>query len=278
MVNIKISWINETSTYQVEKELDSFIDNFLSSLKQYLKLANIDIILIPFGLDPGFQKTLMKHRDYFQDPNDINNLDYIEDGFAVYIPNTLLKNRDLCLIVVKVYKFMRVSILHELYHLLFENDNFKRTYLPRNYVNEGPDFSYYLEDFFVEYLALEKNINKIFNEREDIEEYQKLNELTDGIISKSLQIYNGFKNHGGGDLKGLLISLLSCYYIFFSCWRVVKKFLLEHEIQFKELWDKILGLKELEFFKKILVDMRNIFIEENLSHISNKLQILFNQL
>lgn len=279
MDKIIINWINEIPGYEVEPELKEYFNNVLEDLKQFLNFSKFDFILIPFARNPGFEKTLEKHKDYFSNPSEIKYLNYIEDGFALYVPNSLLKDVDLCLIVAKVFKFMRVSILHELFHKVFENDSFKGIYMPGNYSREGYDFTTYLEEFFVEFLAIDLNKMEIFENKSLVEKYLELNEITEqSLCEKSLKIYEDFIVDGRNDLKTLLISLLSCYYIFFSCWRVIKGKIPELEVVFERLWSKIFDLKELEFFKKPMTNMMKIFINENLTEITDKMQILFNQL
>ncbi|KKM97093.1 hypothetical protein LCGC14_1171490, partial [marine sediment metagenome] len=63
-----------------------------------------------------------------------------------------------------------------------------------------------------------------------------------------------------------------------ASWRMVKENKPELEVYFKELWNKILNFKELEFFKKSLNDMMKIFLEEDIVQITDKMQILFNNL
>ncbi len=279
MDEIIINWINEIPGYEVEPELKEYFNNVLEDLKQFLNLSKLDFILIPFARNPGFEKTLEKHKDYFSNPSEIKYLNYIEDGFALYVPNSLLKDVDLCLIVAKVFKFMRVSILHELFHKVFENDSFKGIYMPGNYSREGDNFTTYLEEFFVEFLAIDLNKMEIFENKSMVEKYLELNEITEqSLCKKSLKIYESFIVDGRNDLKTLLISLLSCYSIFFSCVRVIKGKIPELEVVFEKLWSKISDLKELEFFKKPMTDMMKIFINENLTEITDKMQILFNQL
>lgn len=279
MENIKINWIIEIPDYEVEPELEEYLNKSLEDLKPFLNFSKLDLILIPFTRNPGFEKTLEKHKDYFSNPSKIKYLNYIEDGFALYVPNSLLKDVDLCLIVAKVFKFMRVSILHELFHKVFENDSFKGIYMAGNYSREGDNFTTYLEEFFVEFLAIDLNKMEIFENKSMVEKYLELNEITEqSLCEKSLKIYESFIVDGMNDLKTLLISLLSCYYIFFSCWRVIKGKIPELEVVFEKLWSKISDLKELEFFKKPMTDMMKIFINENLTEITDKMQILFNQL
>ena len=154
-----------------------------------------------------------------------------------------------------------------------------RRYLPGNYSREGNIFTIYLEEFFVEYCAIDLNKTEILENISTLEEYLELNEITEkNLCDKSLRIYKGFRTQGANDLKTLLISLLSCYYIYFSCWRVVKEKKPELEVLFEKLWGKILDLKDLEFFKKSLTDMKKIFINGNLTEITEKMKILFNQL
>ncbi len=276
---IKINWIIEIPDYQVEAELKMIIDKVLEDYKPYLNFSKLDIILIPFAINPGFKKTLEKHKLYFFNLSELKNQPFIENAFAVFVPDTLLKDLDLCLIFGKVFKYMRVSILHEMFHKLFENNNFKRKYMPGNYFREGTDFATYLEEFFVETLAIESNITYILNNKSNMDEYLELNDSNETIIIETtLKIYEGFKTHGGYDFKGLLISLLSCYFIFFSTWRVTMKTKPEFEDILKELWNKILDLKELEFFKKNMIKMQKIFIEEDVASITDKMQLLFNSL
>lgn len=276
---IKINWIIEIPDYQVETELEMIINKVFDDNKPYLNFSKLDIILIPFAINPGFKKTLEKYRLYFFNLNDLKNQPYNENAFALYVPDILLKDLDLCLIVAKVFKYMNVSILHEIFHKLFENNNFKSNYMPGNYFREGTDFVTYLEDFFVEVLAIESNMTEIFNNKSNIDEYLDLNDSNETIIiEKTLKIYEGFETHGGCDFKGLLISLLSCYYIFFSTWRITMKIKPEFEDILKELWNKILGLKEIEFFKKNMIKMQKIFIEEDVASITDKMQLLFNSL
>lgn len=279
MDKIIINWINEIPGYEVELELKEYFNNILEDLRKFLSFSKLNCILIPFAINPGFEKTLEKHKKYFLNPSEIKNLNYIEDGFALYVPNSLLKDVDLCVIIVKVFKFMKVSISHELFHKAFENDWFKGKYMSGNYSSEGNNFTWYLEEFFVEYLAIDLNKLETIENISTLKEYLKLNEITEKkLCDKSLRIYDGFRICGSKDLKALLISLLSCYYIFFSCWRVVKEKKPELEDIFEKLWRKILDLKELVFFKKPLTEMMDIFINENLTEITDKMQILFNQL
>ncbi len=276
---MKINWIIEISDYQVENDLEMKINQVINDNKSFLNFAKLDIILIPFDKNPGFEKTLEKYSSYFFNIRDLKTLPINEDAFALYVPDNLLNDLDLCLIVAKVYKYMGVSLLHELFHKLFENNNIKKNYMPRSYFREGIHFNTYLEEFFVEFLAIESNFTEIFNEKSNTDEYLELNDITEKNISeKTLVIYQGFKKHGRNDLKGLIISLLSCYYIFFSIWRKTLEIKPEFEEDFKELWNKIFGLKELEFFKKILEAMQKIFIEENIASIADKMQLLFNSL
>ncbi len=277
--NIKINWIIEIPDYEVEPELKEYLNKNLEDLKHFLNFSKLDLILIPFTRFPGFEKTLEKHKNYFLNPSEIKNLNFIEDGFASCIPKSLLKDVDLCLIIVKVFKFMKVSVSHELLHKAFEIDRFKKRYMPGNYSREGNNFTWYLEEFFVEYCAIDLNNSEILENISALEEYLELNEITEkNLCEKSLRIYEGFRTHGGNDFKTLLISLLSCYSISFSCWRLVKEKKTELEVLFEKLWGKILDLKELEFFKKPITEMMKIFINEDLTEITDKMKILFNQL
>ena len=279
MKKIKINWISEISDYEVESPLKVIINKILEDFKRFLNFQELDIILIPNARNPGFQNTLERYKEYFLNPSDLKFLSYNEDGYALFVPNTLLKNLDLCLIVVKVFKFMGVSTLHEIFHKLFENSKFKSKFMPKNYSKEGANFKYYLEDFFVEFLAIDLNCKDIFTNKSDIDEYLELNNITEkALCERTLNIYEGFRAYGKNDYKGLTISLLSCYYIFFSSWRVIKKKRPEFEILFKNLWVKILNIKELNFFKKNMTNMMKIFINEDLNLITDKMQILFNQL
>lgn len=276
---IKINWIIEISDYQVENDLEMKINQVINDNKPFLNFIKLDIILIPFDKNPGFEKTLEKYSSYFFNIRDLKTLPINEDAFALYVPDNFLNDLDLCLIVAKVYKYMGVSLLHELFHKLFENNNIKKNYMPRSYFREGIDFVNNLEEFFVEFLAIESNITEIFNDKSNLDEYLELSDITEtNIIEKTLKIYQEFKTHGGYDFKGFLISLLSCYYILFSVWRKTLEIKPEFEEDLKELWNKILGLKELEFFKKVLKSMQKIFIEENLVYITDKIQLLFNSL
>lgn len=279
MENIKINWIIEIPDYKVEPELKEYLNNNLEDLKQFLNFSKLDLILIPFTRYPGFEKTLEKHKIYFLNPSEIKNLNFIEDGFALCIPKSLLKDVDLCIIIAKVFKFMKISVSHELFHKAFENDRFKKRYMPGNYSRDGKNFNTYLEEFFVEYIAIDLNNTEILENISKLKEYLELNEIKEkNLCDKSLRIYGGFRAHGGNDFKTLLISLLSCYYISFSCWRVVKEKRPELKVLFEKLWGKILDLKELEFFKKPMTEMMKIFINENLTEITDKMKILFNQL
>lgn len=279
VANIKINWIIDIPGYEVKPEFKDYLIKLLEELKEFLKVSSLDLILIPFGRSPGFEKTLEKHKNYFSNPNIIKTLQYIEDGFALCVQSSVLRDIDSYLIVVKVFKFMKISVTHELLHKAFELNTFKKRYLPRSYFREGENFTWYLEEFFVEYLANNRNKSEIIECKPTLKEYLDLNELTEkSLYDKSLNIFKGFTTHGGNDQKTLLISLLSCYYILFASWRMVKENKPELEVYFKELWNKILNFKELEFFKKSLNDMMKIFLEEDIVQITDKMQILFNNL
>ncbi len=85
---------------------------------------------------------------------------------------------------------MKVSLLHELYHRLFENARFKAIYMPGDYKKEGKDFNTYLEEFFVEYLAVDYNKNKLCNEKSKLQEYLDLNDITENkLCENTLKVY-----------------------------------------------------------------------------------------
>jgi hypothetical protein len=178
---------------------------------------------------------------------------------------------------------MSVSISHELYHKLFENNSIKKKFMPKSFIDEETLFNRYIEDFFVEFLAIESNSTEIFSNKSNLNEYFKLNGITKkNLISKTFQIYQGLKANGSYDLKELITSLFSYYYILFSIWRKALEIKPEFEKDFKKLWNignsPKLGLKQLVFFKKELETMKHILLEEKTSLIAEKMQMLFDNL
>ena len=272
-----VQWINECPKFEISLELKKYVNNFLGKFQQFRNLTKIDIILIQF--EASFRNTVKTHRDYFLYLNELLSL-LNEQAFALY-PKDYLKDAGLFLVILKVFDFMKVSLLHELYHRLFENARFKAIYMPGDYKKEGKDFNTYLEEFFVEYLAVDYNKNKLCNEKSKLQEYLDLNDITENkLCENTLKVYEIFKRYGNksDNLKILLISLLFSYYILFSCWRVVKSFKPEFSEIFENIFNKILDLKEINFFKKEIILMKNIFIYEDLISIANKMRNLYNQL
>lgn len=279
MNKISINWILDIEDYEIDLGVENQIKQFIADYKEYLTYSHFNIVIISNKLENGFQKTLKKYKDFLKDSINLDGLNYDEGGFALFVPTDLLKDQTKYLIIAKSHQFLDVSVIHEIFHKIFEKYQFKKEFMPGLYINQGEDFSYYLEEFFVEFLTVELFSTTIFQTQTKLENYLKLNRIEiEDLINKTLNIYKGFKLHGGNDLKGLFISLLSCYYILFATWKSGRNINSEYETPFKQIWNEIVNLEQLSFFKPVLIELKKILIDDNVKIITENVLNLFKRI
>lgn len=279
MNKISINWILDIEDYEIDLDVENQIKQFIADYKEYLTYSHFNIVIISNKLENGFQKTLKKYKDFLNDSVNLDGLNYDEGSFALFTPTNLLKDQTKYLIIAKSHQFLDVSVIHEIFHKVFEKYQFKKEFMPGLYINQGVHFSYYLEEFFVEFLTVERFSTKIFQTQNKLENYLKLNRIEiEDLINKTLNIYRGFKLHGGNDLKGLFVSLLSCYYILFATLKSGRKINSEFETPFKRIWNKIVNLEQLSFFKPMLIELKKILIEDDVKVITENVLKLFKRI